>query len=175
MFVLAQLRCEKIAPLPNCRLRTSHAGHFVEGGSPVISIWGYAMALTTFGIFFLIGATFSVRFNVLILFPAIGLALFGTAAVGIAHGDRIGSIALIMVLIGTALQLGYLAGIDMRVLLASISVPNADVPRNFAFLGGHTVLVCSKASTFKTTWRWWVQMASMSARSITRKPPTASF
>jgi hypothetical protein len=52
------------------------------------------MALTTYGIVLLIGATLSLRFNVFILFPAIGLALIGTIAVGIAHGDPMGSVVL---------------------------------------------------------------------------------
>jgi hypothetical protein len=37
------------------------------------------MALTTFGIVFLIGATLGLRFRVLILFLAIGWAAVGTA------------------------------------------------------------------------------------------------
>jgi hypothetical protein len=62
------------------------------------------------------------RFNVLILIPAVGLALLGTAAVGIAHGDRTGSVVLTTVLIGATLQVGYLAGIVARAVWASIRV-----------------------------------------------------
>lgn len=92
------------------------------------------MALMIIG--FLIGAALALRFNVFILFPATGLALLGTAAVGIADGDRIGSVVLTMVLIGTTLQIGYVAGTVTRAILASIGVPNADVSRNLAYAGG---------------------------------------
>jgi hypothetical protein len=92
------------------------------------------MALTIIG--FLIGAALGVRFNILILFPAIGLALLGTAAVGIAHGDPIGSVVLTMVLIGTTLQLGYLVGVVSRPVLVSIGMLKADMPRKFAHVGG---------------------------------------
>ena len=64
----------------------------VLNGSPVIGILEYAMALTPFGIVFLIGATLSARFEFLILLSAIGLAVVGTAVVGIAHGDRVGAV-----------------------------------------------------------------------------------
>jgi hypothetical protein len=61
------------------------------------------MAPTTIGIFFLIGATLSVRFKFLILFPAIGLATVGTAAVGIAHGDSIETVTLTIAFTAVAL------------------------------------------------------------------------
>ena len=81
------------------------------------------MALTTIGIFFLIGATLSVRFKFLILFPAIGLATVGTAAVGIAHGDSVGAVMLTIALIAVALQVGYLLGLITRAATASLGVP----------------------------------------------------
>src|ERR1700730_17050703 len=92
------------------------------------------MALTIIG--FLIGAALALRFNVLILFPAIGLALIGTTAVGIAHGEPMGSVVLTMVLIGTTLQGGYLVEIVARAVVASIGVPNAAAPRALADMGG---------------------------------------
>jgi hypothetical protein len=79
------------------------------------------MALTI--ICFLIGAALGMRFKVLIVIPVIGLALLGTAAVGIAHGDPIGLVVLTMVLIATTLQLGYLAGVVSRHVLVSVGVP----------------------------------------------------
>jgi hypothetical protein len=91
------------------------------------------MALTI--ICFLIGAALGMRFKVLIVIPVIGLALLGTAAVGIAHGDPIGSVVLTMVLIATTLQLGYLAGVVSRHVLVSIGMPNADMPRKLALVG----------------------------------------
>ena len=81
------------------------------------------MALTTFGIFCLIGATLSVRFKFLILFPAIGLATVGTAAVGIAHGDSIGTVTLTIAFTAVALQVGYLFGLVTRAVVTSRGVP----------------------------------------------------
>jgi hypothetical protein len=81
------------------------------------------MALTTFGICCLIGATLSVRFKFLILFPAIGLAAVGTAAVGIAQGDSTGSVTLTIAFAAVALQVGYLFGLVTRAVIASLGVP----------------------------------------------------
>jgi hypothetical protein len=83
----------------------------------------YAMALTTFGIFCLIGATLSVRFNVLILFLAIGLAVVGAGSVGIAHGDSVGAVILTIAFTAVALQIGYLFGLVTRAVIASLGVP----------------------------------------------------
>jgi hypothetical protein len=81
------------------------------------------MALTTFGIVFLIGATLSVRFKVLILFPAIGLAVLGTAVVGIAHGDSVGAVTMTVALTAAALQVGYVFGLVTRAVIASLGAP----------------------------------------------------
>jgi hypothetical protein len=81
------------------------------------------MALTTFGVFFLTGAALSVRFRVLILFPAIGLAVIGTAAVGIGHGDHVGAVMLTIALVAAALQIGYFFGLITRAVIASFGVP----------------------------------------------------
>ena len=80
------------------------------------------MALTTIGIFFLIGAALSVRSKFPILFPAIGLAVVGTA-VGITHGDSVGAVMLTIALIAVALQVGYLLGLITRAATASLGVP----------------------------------------------------
>jgi len=81
---------------------------------------------------FLIGAALGTRFKVLIVIPVIGLALLATAAVGIAHGDPIGSVVLTMVLIETTLQLGYLAGVVLRPVLVLVGMSDAPgtVPHN---------------------------------------------
>ena len=81
------------------------------------------MALTTFGIAFLIGAALSLRFNVLILFPAIASAVVGTAVAGLAHGDSIGGVMLTIAITGAALQIGYLFGLVTRAVIASLGVP----------------------------------------------------
>ena len=61
-------------------------------------------------------------FHVVILFPAIGLAVVGTA-VGIAHGDSVGAVMLTIALIAVALQVGYLFGLVPRAVIASLGVP----------------------------------------------------
>ena len=81
------------------------------------------MAPTTFGIFCLIGATLSVRFKFLILFPAIGLAVVGTAVVGIQHGDHVGAVMLTIALVAAPLQIGYLFGLVMRAIIGSFGAP----------------------------------------------------
>jgi hypothetical protein len=81
------------------------------------------MTLTTFGIVFLIGATLSLRFKFLILLPAIGLAVVGTAAVGIANGDRVGAVMLTIALTAAALQVGYVFGLITRAVIASLGAP----------------------------------------------------
>jgi hypothetical protein len=81
------------------------------------------MTLTTFGIVFLVGATLSLRFKFVILFPAIGLAVVGIAAVGIANGDRVGAVVLTIALTAAAIQVGYVFGLVTRALIASLGVP----------------------------------------------------
>jgi hypothetical protein len=81
------------------------------------------MALTTLGIVFVVGATLGVRFKVLILFPAIGLAAVATVVVGIAHGDSVGAVMLTTALVATAVQIGYLFGVVTREVTASLGVP----------------------------------------------------
>jgi hypothetical protein len=77
---------------------------------------------------FLIGAALGTRFKVFIVIPAIGLALLGTAGIGIAHGDPIGSVALTMLLIAATLQLGYLAGVVLRAVWVSVGMSHAPGP-----------------------------------------------
>ena len=84
------------------------------------------MALTTFGIVFLIGATLSLRFKFLILLPAIGLAVIGTGSVGIAHGDSTGAVMLTIALTAAAIQIGYLSGLVTRTVIASFGVPERE-------------------------------------------------
>jgi hypothetical protein len=75
-------------------------------------------------------------FNVFVLFPALGLALLGTAAVGIGRGERLGSVILTIVFVGSALQIGYLVGIVTRAAWARHHVLNANVLGKFAPVGG---------------------------------------
>jgi hypothetical protein len=82
------------------------------------------MTIATFGLVSLIGATLGFRFKVLILFPAIGLALLFVASIGVGRGDSGTEVILTMILIAAALQIGYLLGIVARTIVV-FSVPPA--------------------------------------------------
>jgi hypothetical protein len=86
--------------------------------------------LLIFGV--VIGIVLGLRFNVFVLFPAFGLALLSTAAVGIGRGERLGSVVLTVVFVGSALQIGYQVGFLARAVWASHRVRNANGPRMFA-------------------------------------------
>jgi hypothetical protein len=58
----------------------------------------------------LVGAVLSLRFNIIILIPATCAALMIAAVGGTASGDGFWYSAGMMVLLTTALQLGYLGG-----------------------------------------------------------------
>ena len=66
----------------------------------------------------LAGALLGMRFKVLILVPAICLALLAILAVGISSSVSFSFIALAMVLAAACLQLGYLIGIAARYAMA---------------------------------------------------------
>ncbi len=68
---------------------------------------------------FLAGAALGLRFKVMILVPALILAALLAAIVGLTRGDQFWSIAAAMILLGTAIQVGYLAGLLFRAKLAS--------------------------------------------------------
>ena len=55
-----------------------------------------------------IGAALGVRFKVLILIPAIGLAFMAIVAGGVARGDSALAILIAAVLASSGLQIGYL-------------------------------------------------------------------
>ena len=78
------------------------------------------MALETVIIHVLAGAALGLRFKVMILVPALTLTMLFAAIVGVTHGDQFWSIALAMILLGTAIQVGYLAGILIRAKIASV-------------------------------------------------------
>jgi len=68
----------------------------------------------------LAGITLGLRYRVLILVPAVMIAMIFAVIVGIAQADRFWSIILAMVIFGTAVQIGYLAGTVLRVAIESI-------------------------------------------------------
>ena len=69
---------------------------------------------------FLLGCVLGLRFKVLVLVPAVTLAMLGATVVGIARGDQYWFVVVAMILFGTAVQFGYLAGIITRTGFASI-------------------------------------------------------
>lgn len=66
---------------------------------------GVAMLLAI-GISTVIGVALALRFNVLVLIPAIILAVISTAVIAAARGDQAWSVVLVV----TTLQISYLAG-----------------------------------------------------------------
>jgi hypothetical protein len=68
----------------------------------------------------LAGIALGLRYKVFILVPAVGLIIMFAVAGGVAHGDRLWSILLAMMILGTAVQFGYLAGIMIRAAVGSI-------------------------------------------------------
>jgi hypothetical protein len=74
-----------------------------------------ALELAIVGV--LAGMGLGLRYKVLILVPALTVAMVFAMIVAIACGDHLWSIILTMAIPGTTVQLGYLAGIVMRVAL----------------------------------------------------------
>jgi hypothetical protein len=68
----------------------------------------------------LAGIALGLRFRVLVLVPAVTLAMIFALIIGVASADHFWSIILAMVILGTAVQFGYLAGIVIRVVVESI-------------------------------------------------------
>ena len=65
----------------------------------------------------LLGAVLGKRFRVLILVPALGLALVTTIAVGLAGGNGVLAILVAAALASCSLQIGYLLGAYTRLEL----------------------------------------------------------
>ena len=65
-------------------------------------------------VLFLTGAVLGLRFKVLVLIPAITLAVMAILARDVIHGDGVALIAVTAALAATCLQMGYLAGIVTR-------------------------------------------------------------
>lgn len=57
-----------------------------------------------------IGAILGLRFKVFVLVPAIVLSSVASCTIGIAHGNSLWSILLVVFFVATALQIGYFAG-----------------------------------------------------------------
>jgi len=68
---------------------------------------------------FLVGAVLGQGFKVLVLVPAFAIALVVTIGAGIAHVDTVWSIVLTSATVAIGLQLGYLFGISVRLVLVA--------------------------------------------------------
>jgi hypothetical protein len=71
----------------------------------------------------LAGIALGLRFKVLILVPAVTLAMMFAMIIGVAHADHFWSIVLAMVILGAAVQFGYVAGILIRAAIRSLCAP----------------------------------------------------
>ncbi len=67
-----------------------------------------------------VGVVLGLRYKVLILVPAVMFAMLLAIIVGVARADSFWSIVLTTAVLGTAIQLGYLAGAVIRAAIASI-------------------------------------------------------
>ena len=79
------------------------------------------MALELAIISLLAGTALGLRYKVVILVPAVTLAMILAMIVGIAHADDFWSIVVAMAILGTAVQLGYLMGIGIDAVVGRIS------------------------------------------------------
>ncbi len=66
-----------------------------------------------------IGVAFGLRFRIFVLVPIILLDLVAISAIGIAQGSSIWSITLANIIGATCLQLGYLGGALLKVLIST--------------------------------------------------------
>jgi hypothetical protein len=71
-------------------------------------------------IIFVAGIVLGLRYRIVILVPAVVFVGMFALIVGIARGDHIWSIILAMMIGGTAVQLGYLAGILIHAAIARV-------------------------------------------------------
>jgi hypothetical protein len=88
------------------------------GAQPWMQVGAMTLELATISV--LAGIALGLRYKVLILVPAITVAMLFAIIIGVAHADRFWSIVLATVILGTAVQFGYLAGIVMRAAIRSI-------------------------------------------------------
>jgi hypothetical protein len=79
------------------------------------------MALELAIVSFLAGSALGLRYKVVILVPAVVLAMIFAVIVGIARADHFSSIMLTTVILGSAVQIGYLVGIAAGAAVESVS------------------------------------------------------
>ena len=79
-----------------------------------------AMSLESAIISALAGIALGLRYKVMILICAAALVMMFVMIVGVARGDHFWSILSATVISGTAIQLGYLAGLSIRAAVGRI-------------------------------------------------------
>jgi hypothetical protein len=67
------------------------------------------------------GAVLGLRYNALVLVPAVMFATLFALIVGIVRADGFWSVASLMLLLAVAVQLGYLTGIAIYAVIESVS------------------------------------------------------
>jgi hypothetical protein len=79
------------------------------------------MTLELVIISFVLGATFGgIGFKVMIVVPATLIAVMSAAMAGVAHADHFWSIIVSIILVGAAIQIGYLTGLVVRAGITSM-------------------------------------------------------
>jgi hypothetical protein len=113
------------------------------------------------------GAVLGLRYNVLVLVPAVGFAMLFAMITGILRADGLWSIVLTTVLLGVAVQLGYLAGVAIY----------AVVEWGCTALGrGRNQLSSSMGAAWPQTWQapsWELTPSTPIASLRRRQPPQA--
>jgi hypothetical protein len=66
------------------------------------------------------GAVLGLRYNVLVLVPSVMFAMLFAVIVGVARADSAGSVALMTVTLGVAVQLGYVGGVAISAAIESL-------------------------------------------------------
>jgi hypothetical protein len=78
----------------------------------------------------LAGIVLGMRLNVLVLIPAIGIALIAVAGMGATRGDPLGSIVFTMIFAAICLQAGYLGGSATGFFMPAARASRRPIPRH---------------------------------------------
>jgi hypothetical protein len=73
-----------------------------------------------------VGIVLGLRYKILILVPAVLFAMTIAIIIGVARADSFWAIVLTTVVLVIVIQLGYLAGIAIRAIIAAIRPPRKD-------------------------------------------------
>jgi hypothetical protein len=110
------------------------------------------------------GAVLGLRYNVLVLVPAILFAMFFAVIAGILRADGFWSIVLMTVLLSVAVQLGYLAGVAIYAVVESVCTARGR---------SRNQLSSSLGSGWPQTWQaptWQLTPSTISSLRRRRRP-----